>query len=627
MKHRRHFSGLLTLVFCACSTIACSSSSEGSSNGGPVNNDAPLSDLDALLKDAPPNGKLDELGKADAVYPVKFTELLQHQAPIRSQGRRGVCSIFSTVGLMEHLYIKEGTITAPDFSEQYLQWSVKAQVGAFSWSEGSNANSNLKAINQFGIPEESAWPYEPNKWTSSNDPECDGSDSLPTKCYTNGEPPQSARDAEQFFLPRGRWINSKVRSIKAHLTSKKQAAIAGMTFFYQSWNHRSSKLKTSSDLWNQGFVPYPNQEDKTESLKKRAGHSIVLVGWDDELEVQPLDSEGNPAVNGNGEAIKEKGFFIFRNSWGTGSFGKNNPHGDGYGYLSYRYIEEYASVYASDLPTLEKPVEICNDNIDNDNNNQTDCDDSACSSDAACTGSSKTFSNTQSSNIADKSTTTSEIVISDSGKIDALSVKVDISHTYRGDLLVKLVRDGGGEVILHDREGGSADDLKKVFSVTAFDGQDMTGTWKLVVEDRAFGDSGTLNSWSMEVATCSGGTCGQNEGTYSSTSEVAIPDESPSGITSDITVPDAGTISALSVTVNIEHAAKGDLSIKLQKVGESTEAILLEPDASGGSFGSRTFSVNQFVGSQSSGDYRLLIADTLPGDVGKLTGWSMKIKR
>ncbi len=126
----------------------------------------PLTSVETLHEGSKPNSELPTEGKADAVYPPKFTELLETQSSVKSQGRRGVCSIFSTVALMEHLYIKEGTYQNPDFSEQYLQWSAKFEVGSFPNTSGSNAASNLDAIVRYGIVEEDVWPYEPSGWTS-----------------------------------------------------------------------------------------------------------------------------------------------------------------------------------------------------------------------------------------------------------------------------------------------------------------------------------------------------------------------------------------------------------------------------------------------------------------------------
>lgn len=125
MNQRSTRRSLFALPVLALLSVGCSSpGGEGSDSGG-IDNDTPLSDLDSLLKDAPDNAKLDELGKADAVYPKLYTELLTQQSPVRNQARRGVCSIFATNGLMEHLYLKAGNLPNPDFSEQFLQWSVK----------------------------------------------------------------------------------------------------------------------------------------------------------------------------------------------------------------------------------------------------------------------------------------------------------------------------------------------------------------------------------------------------------------------------------------------------------------------------------------------------------------------
>ncbi len=478
----------------------CTASGEGSAS--PYDGDFPVSDYDTLFADAPDNATLPDENKADAVYPPLNADLVALQSPVKSQGSRGVCSIFSTAALMEHLYLKEGTIAAPDFSEQYLQWSAKVEVGAFPNTAGSNANANLRAISGYGIPEEAAWPYESQQWDGSNDPACEGDEDLPTRCYTNGEPPQSALDAQKYTLPRGRWLSTG--SIKAHITGSQTAAIVGLTFFYQSWNHRSSTLPVNSDYWSEGIVLYPNDDDKRISLEKRAGHSILIVGWDDEKEVPVMDAEGNPVVDASGNTVTEKGFYIFKNSWGTGSFGRDNPYGDGYGYLSMRYVEEYGSVYVSDLPTVELAAEICDDGTDNDRDQQIDCDDTDCSDAAVCRTDVQTltFSSSESLAIPDNDPVgvASTITVAEMASIEDLRVTVNITHAYRGDLTVTLYR-GERAVVLHERTGGGQDDLAATFEIADFDGTDMTGEWRLKVDDRAAQDAGTLNGWSLEVLT------------------------------------------------------------------------------------------------------------------------------
>jgi C1A family cysteine protease len=314
----------------------------------------PLSSYDSVFKGAPSNASLPDIDfKADTAA-AKNTELLQWQSPVRNQARRGVCTIFSTTALMEHLYIKAG-LANPDFSEQYLQWSVKKQVGAFADSEGSDNPDNVDALTRFGGVEEAVWPYNPNQWTEADDPACkvsgDESQTLPTKCWTQGEPPAAASSAKKFKLPSGSWLSTK--SIKQHITMDKTAVVLGLDFFYQAWNHGLSTLPISQDDLKMGIVRYPNSDDVTASHKQRAGHGILLVGWDDNLAFPAIDKEGKPVKDAQGNPVMQKGFYIFKNSWGTSRFGVNNPNGAGYGYIQYKYVEQYGSAYVDTVPTLD----------------------------------------------------------------------------------------------------------------------------------------------------------------------------------------------------------------------------------------------------------------------------------
>ncbi len=38
--------------------------------------------------------------------------------------------------------------------------------------------------------------------------------------------------------------------------------------------------------------------------------------------------------------VMEKGFFLFKNSWGTSGFGILNRFGPGYGWISYAYVAD-----------------------------------------------------------------------------------------------------------------------------------------------------------------------------------------------------------------------------------------------------------------------------------------------
>lgn len=93
-------------------------------------------------------------------------------------------------------------------------------------------------------------------------------------------------------------------------------------------------------------------------------------------------------------------------------------------------------------------------------------------------------------------TSTAEVPSGTTGS--AVAVAVNISHTYRGDLKVVVSR-GARTWTLHDRTGGSADDLVQTVVLDPAPTGDLGGTWTLTVVDAAARDVGTLNSWSVVV--------------------------------------------------------------------------------------------------------------------------------
>jgi C1A family cysteine protease len=317
----------------------------GEPDPGPAIEVPPVSPLAPLFAGVPTNGSLPSIRRVDATYPLRF-DIADAQSPVKHQGQRGTCSIFSTVGLMEHLYLKANQ-PGHDFSEQYLQWSVKFQEGAFLNSAGSHAYYNVQAINHFGIPEEAAWPYDKLQWTELDDPACVGEEEqMPTRCFTNGSPPAEALAAPRFTMPLGYFINTA--DIKEHLTTKRTDVVLALEIFYQAWNHGASKLPINYPDWWDGIVRYPLPLDIEKSREHAAGHSILIVGWDDELEIQKRDEQDQLVFDEQGRPVTEKGFYIFKNSWGTGSFGYYNRYGRGYGYISMRYVNEYGSAYTVD---------------------------------------------------------------------------------------------------------------------------------------------------------------------------------------------------------------------------------------------------------------------------------------
>jgi hypothetical protein len=492
------FSRLLSVVSPLLVAAACAG--PGDEGPTPYDDEFPVSE-DNVNDGAPNNHGLPDDNKADAIYPEKFE--VADQSPVKSQGSRGVCSIFASTALVENLYIKAGMpVGDADFSEQYLQWAAKNLNNSFKNTEGSSSDANLKTVAKFGTIKEGDWAYETIKWSAANDAECTGGENLPTKCYTNGEPPASVAAAVKFKLPSTRWINTN--SIKAHLTSKKTGVNVGLTFFYQAWNHRSSTIPVNAELWRQGVVTYPNAKDKTESATHRAGHAIQIVGWDDTREVTMRDGDGNPVLDANGQEQKEKGFWIFKNSWGTASFGVDHPTGPGYGYLSYKYVEEYGSAVVAELPQLGGTAEVCDDaaSADEDGDGKANCADSDCAMAPSCSGqgTAHNYNATPNASIPDNAPAgvTNTINVTDTGTLTEVKLTVDITHPYRGDLKVTLSH-AGTDTLVFNATGGSADDLKMTFPVAAQAGKALAGAWTLKVVDTAAQDAGTLNSWALET--------------------------------------------------------------------------------------------------------------------------------
>lgn len=108
------------------------------------------------------------------------------------------------------------------------------------------------------------------------------------------------------------------------------------------------------------------------------------------------------------------------------------------------------------------------------------------------------FSNNESVDIPDNQPDgiVSTIDVPDGFDIEWLSVELDISHTYVGDLEVVLSH-AGQNFSLWDRQGGSDEDIKGAFEAVPFKGQNAAGEWTLSISDNASIDVGTLNSWSL----------------------------------------------------------------------------------------------------------------------------------
>ncbi|WP_105188924.1 S8 family serine peptidase [Pseudoalteromonas sp. T1lg48] len=93
----------------------------------------------------------------------------------------------------------------------------------------------------------------------------------------------------------------------------------------------------------------------------------------------------------------------------------------------------------------------------------------------------------------------SVINVSDDLTTFDMNVTVAINHTWISDLLVTLTSPSGTEHILHNRAGGSGVNINQTYTLSTFNGELAQGDWVLSVSDNAGYDTGTLQSWSMDI--------------------------------------------------------------------------------------------------------------------------------
>jgi subtilisin-like proprotein convertase family protein len=227
----------------------------------------------------------------------------------------------------------------------------------------------------------------------------------------------------------------------------------------------------------------------------------------------------------------------------------------------------------------------------------------------------------------------SKFTIDRTGVIRSLSVKVDITHPYVGDLIVELGGPDGAKATLHSRAGGSSDNLSVAYDSTAlsallaFVGKPVQGEWTLSVKDVASRDEGTLNRFSIDAIV--DGPPAVVRGQLSP--KAPIPDNNPVGITSVIALDKPGSVRSLKLAVDITHTYIGDLRIEL--VAPSGRSVIVYGQLGGNqdnlvvSYDSSTplSPLSGLVGQSIKGNWTLRIADLASVDVGTLNTWSLEI--
>lgn len=95
------------------------------------------------------------------------------------------------------------------------------------------------------------------------------------------------------------------------------------------------------------------------------------------------------------------------------------------------------------------------------------------------------------------------IEISEEGTIESLQLDANIAHTYRGDLLVALEKEGDQRVVLfdgYDADNRWEDDVVlEGEDVVGFEGVGIQGRWRLWVVDSLNADTGAIQSWGLKA--------------------------------------------------------------------------------------------------------------------------------
>jgi zinc metalloprotease ZmpA len=215
---------------------------------------------------------------------------------------------------------------------------------------------------------------------------------------------------------------------------------------------------------------------------------------------------------------------------------------------------------------------------------------------------------------------TSSVAVTDGGNVASLSLSLNITHTFRGDLVVTLIAPDGTPFVVSNRQGGSADNIViNNMPITALNDHSARGTWQLKVQDRAAADVGTLNSWSLKIV---GNCVPVVNWSGSATPNIATVDNNT--VCTSLTVPTTGDAAAAKLDISGRHDFCSVLSGTLAHNGTTVTAFPTGTlPASACSFTLSSRAVPGLAG-DASGTWTFCLRDNDGfGDTGVLNTWSV----
>jgi len=218
---------------------------------------------------------------------------------------------------------------------------------------------------------------------------------------------------------------------------------------------------------------------------------------------------------------------------------------------------------------------------------------------------------------------TSTLNFLSSEKILAGEVMVSISHTYIGDLKIRLQCPSGTEIQLHNRSGGGTDNLIAAFPLNACHGQSAAGNWQMIISDHASQDIGFLNAWEIRLNLGAQEVWDVNK--TSTNTALSIPDNNLTGITSEITVSTIGQVVEAEVQVDISHTYISDLQLILRCPNGAETVLHNRTGGSTDDIHSR-YTVTACNSQSTTGTWQLILIDNAAQDSGILTEWTLRLK-
>ena len=184
----------------------------------------------------------------------------------------------------------------------------------------------------------------------------------------------------------------------------------------------------------------------------------------------------------------------------------------------------------------------------------------------------------------------STINVTEANLVQKVTVTVNITHTFDGDLTLSLIAPNGTTVALSNRHGSSSDNytgtifdddattpiasgtppytgsFKPDSPLSVLNGIPANGAWQLKVVDSAGSDTGSITSWTLNL-TYAAGTCGASAAYQSNTrTDSCVAGGTGSGdgvvdrgedVASTITIRNSGTITLTNVSATLTTTTPG----------------------------------------------------------------------